>query len=95
MTEFAKMDIFFFITSAAVVLLGLLAAIILVYFIKISRDIRYISKKAKSEADFIAQDLSDLRQNLKGKGAGLKHFWSFFNAMSKKRSSRSKQDEEE
>ena len=92
MAEFAKMDIFFFITSLAVVLLGTLAVVLLVYLIKISRDIRYISKKAKSEADLISQDLSDLRQNLKTKGAGLKHFWSFFSAIGKKKPATDKQN---
>lgn len=85
MSEFAKMDIFFVITSAAVVLLGILLAVLIIYIIKISRDIKYISQRAKSEADLISQDLSELRQNIKDKGAKLKFFASFFNNLGKKK----------
>ncbi|MDR3643335.1 MAG: hypothetical protein P4L74_06970 [Candidatus Doudnabacteria bacterium] len=84
MSEFAKMDIFFFITSVAVVVLGLLLAILIIYIIKISRDIKYISQKAKSEADLISQDLSDLRQNVRGGGSKLKYFASFFSGLRNK-----------
>ncbi len=85
MNEFAKMDIFFVITSLAVVLLGILLAVLAVYLIKISRDVKYITQRAKSEADLISQDLSDLRQNVKDKGAKLKFFANFFNNLSKKK----------
>ncbi len=85
MSDFAKMDIFFVITSAAVVLLGILLAVLIVYIIKISRDIKYISQKARGEADLIAQDLSELRENIKDKGSKLKFFASFFNNLSKKK----------
>lgn len=85
MTEFAKMDIFFFITSVAVVLLTVLLAVLVIYIIKISNDIKYISGKAKNEADFIAQDLSELRQNIKDKGAKMKFFYNFFSNLKNKK----------
>ena len=61
MNTLVKVDIFFFITSVAVVLLTLLLAILIIYIIKISKDVKYISGKAKNEADMISQDLSQLR----------------------------------
>ncbi len=84
MDPFYKQDVFFFVTTIAVIVLTLLLAILIVYIIKISRDIRYISKKAKNEADLISQDLSELRTNIKDKGAKFKFFWSFFNSSRKK-----------
>ena len=84
MTEFAKMDIFFFVTTIAVVVLTLLLIILVIYIIKISKDIKYISSKAKDEADLISQDLSELRDNIKEKGAHLKYFMSFFNNLKNK-----------
>jgi predicted Holliday junction resolvase-like endonuclease len=84
MNNFAKMDIFFFVTTIAVVILTVLLAILIIYIIKISNDIKYISRKAKNEADFIAQDLSELRQNVRGGGAKLKYFLSFFSNLYKK-----------
>ena len=71
-------------TSIAVVVLTLLLAILVIYIIKISRDIKYISHKAKNEADFISQDLSELRQNIRDKGVKLKYLASFFSNLYKK-----------
>lgn len=85
MNDFLKQDIFFFVTTVAVFILTILAAILIIYIIKISKDIKYITKKAKDEAELISQDLSELRENLKDKGSKLKHFISFFNNLSKKR----------
>jgi len=85
MNDFYKMNIFFFVTTVAVILLTLLLAVLIIYIIKISRDIKYISQKAKSETDLIAQDLSDLLENVKNKGAKMKYFWSFFNNLRKKK----------
>ena len=85
MDQFLKQDIFFFVTTVAVVVLAILLAILIIYIIKISKDVKYISHKAKSEADLISQDLSDLRENVKKKGAKLKYFLSFFNNLRKKK----------
>lgn len=85
MNDFLKQDIFFFVTTIAVVILTILLAILIIYIIKISKDVKYISHKAKSEADLISKDLSDLRENVKEKGAKLKYFLSFFNNLRKKK----------
>ncbi len=85
MSDFLKQDIFFFITTIAVGILTILIAILIIYIIKISKDVKYISHKAKNEADLISQDLSELRDNIKEKGSHLKHFISFFNNLSKKK----------
>jgi predicted Holliday junction resolvase-like endonuclease len=85
MNEFLKQDIFFFVTTIAVVILTLLLTVLIIYIIKISKDIKYISNRAKSEADLISQDLSDLRENVKQKGANLKYFLSFFNNLKNKK----------
>lgn len=84
MNEFAKMDIFFFVTTIAVVVLTILLAILIIYIIKISKDIKYITRKAKSEADIISGELSELRENVKEQGAKLKFFSSFFSNIYKK-----------
>ncbi len=80
-----KSDIFFFVTTIAVILLTLLLLVLLAYIIKIAKNVKYISDKAKNEAGLIAQDLSDLRQNVKDNGAKLKYFISFFNNLGKKK----------
>ena len=85
MDEFLKQDIFFFVTTVVTVILGILLAVLLFYVIKITRDIKYITKKAKDEAGLIAEDLSELRENVKKEGAKLKYFMSFFNNLKKRR----------
>jgi hypothetical protein len=79
-----KQDIFFFVTTIAVVILTILLAILVIYIIKITRDVKYISERAKTEADLISQDLSDLRDNVK-KGVKLKYLLNFFNNLRKKK----------
>jgi hypothetical protein len=54
-------------------------------FIKITKDVSYISKKAKGQADLISEDISELRENVKEQGLKLKHFTGFFNKLRKKK----------
>ena len=84
MNDFMKQDIFFFVTTIAVVILTILLAILIIYIIKISRDVKHISEKARTEADLISRDLSDLRHNMAA-GFKIKHLFSFFNNLRKSR----------
>jgi cell division protein ZapA (FtsZ GTPase activity inhibitor) len=65
MVEILKADIFFFVTTVVVVIVGILLITALAYLVKIIRDIRGISKRAKSEADFIFDDVGFLRRDIK------------------------------
>ena len=85
MNDFLKQDIFFFVTTIAVVVFTICLIILLIVTIRVVNDIKYITKKAKEEADLISQDLSDLRQNVKEKGLKFKYLLSFFNNLGKKR----------
>ncbi len=84
MNEFYKMDVFFFIATISAVILTILLAAALIFVIKILKDIKYITKKAKTEADIISGELSELRENVKTQGAKLKYFSSFFSNVYKK-----------
>jgi len=85
MNDLVKLDIFFFVTTIAVVVVSLLLIVLIIYFIKISKDVKYISQKARTQADLISEDISELRDNVKDKGAKLKYFINFFNNLYKKR----------
>lgn len=76
-----KSDIFFFITSIAVVIATILLGIAAAYLIRILRNVEDISQKAKDEAGLIKEDISELRQNIKTEGAKIKHFTNFFNKL--------------
>jgi hypothetical protein len=84
MSDFLKQDIFFFVTTIAVVILTIFLAIAVFYVVRILRDLKYISSKAKTESDLIAEDLHELRTNVKQEGAKLKFFSKFVASLFKR-----------
>ncbi len=84
MEDMLKQDVFFFITSIAVIILTALLVAVFVYAIKILNDVKYIAKKAKSETDLLAEDLRELRENVKTEGSKLKSFSKFFSSVYKR-----------
>ena len=109
MEEILKADIFFFITSVAVVVVGLLATIALLLLIKILRDVREIADIAKSEVHGLQQDFANVRKDVKSgvratkafvTGAGVKQALMFLMntitdaaSQRRRRSSRKKSDD--
>lgn len=84
MNEFLKMDIFFFIASIGAGILTIILAITLIYLIVLIRDLKYISNKAKTEADNLSQDIENLRQSVKKRGLQLIHAVNFFSTIIKR-----------
>ncbi|MCL5667171.1 MAG: hypothetical protein M1383_05385 [Patescibacteria group bacterium] len=84
MDPFYKQDVFFFITTIAVAVVTIIVIAASIYIIKILRDVKYITRKAKTETDIISGELSELRENVREKGAKLKYFSSFFHNVYKK-----------
>lgn len=68
MESVVKSDMFFFVTTIAVIVLTLVLVVALTYVIRIASDIKYIAKRAKQETDEIADDLKSARVALKEKG---------------------------
>lgn len=58
------MDIFFVVTTAAVVVLGVLAAYALVRLIRILKYLEHISEQAARESDRLREDIAQLRSDL-------------------------------
>jgi len=77
-------NIFFYITSAAVILVTVFVILILYYVVGILRDVKDVSDKVKVGSDTIAEDLSELRKTIKKEGVRVRHFTDFF-LKSKKR----------
>lgn len=65
MNELLKADIFFFITSIAVIVIAVLLVIALIYIIRILRDVKGVSKTAKESADAIGEDIQGARGEIK------------------------------
>ena len=78
MTDFMKMDVFFFVTTIAVVIWTVLVGVLIAYLIRISRKVDYITDKAKQQTDLLSEDLGELRKNMKGGGFKLASLAKFF-----------------
>lgn len=61
MTEVLHANIFFFITSVAVVLFTLLLCVLLYHVIKIVRSVRRIVERVEHGSEVIAEDMAHLR----------------------------------
>lgn len=92
MNSLIHADIFFLITSVAVVILGIIIAIGLVYLVRIlrnvrdiSEDVKHISGNAKVESDHLAEDVADLRANVRHRGFRIASFTNLFSRLFKKR----------
>ena len=69
MTEFLKMDIFFFVTTIVVIVLGVFTAYLMWRLERILKNIEHISEQAAKESDTIREDLAEMRSDIKrGKG---------------------------
>lgn len=58
-------DIFFFVTTIVIVILGIGAAIITYYILKIVKSFRHVMENIKKESDNIAEDIAALRVRVK------------------------------
>jgi hypothetical protein len=72
MDSFIKADIFFFITTIAIVCVSAVFIIVMFYVVKILKEVLEISKKAKNEADNVVADVRDLRMAIREEGTKLK-----------------------
>lgn len=68
MTEIMKSDVFFFVTTIAVVAVSSVFVIALVYVISILKDAKELSVRAREEGTAILDDIGEIRQKAKGKG---------------------------
>ncbi len=64
MTEIAKADIFFVVTTIAVVAIAVGVVVALVYVIRILRDANAVSKRARKEGEAIIDDVSVVRGSI-------------------------------
>lgn len=86
MNEFLKMDIFFFITSVAVVLFTLIGAYVLWQISRVLKHIEHISEQVAHETDNIRGDLAEVREDIKSGKGKLKSLFGLFGRVSKRAS---------
>ena len=64
MTEVLHANIFFIITSIAVVIFSLLVCVLLYHVIKIVKSVRRIVERVEAGSEVLAEDLEDIRASL-------------------------------
>jgi hypothetical protein len=90
-------NIFFYITSVAVVIVTVLVAIGLYYIIGILRNIRDVSDRVRRGSEQFAEDVNEFREAIKEDGATVRHIFAlimrgagWFPSPAKKRGTRRK-----
>lgn len=87
MTEIAKSDLFFFITSISVVVVSVTLIAVLIYSFLIIRKVRKLVDKVKEESEEVIDDIHEFRLKLKSQKGFLKKmpaFIVFFRRLFKK-----------
>lgn len=72
MTEIAKSDLFFIITSISVISLTVILAIVLFYVFSIVKKVNKIVGKVKEESENAIEDIRELRAKLKADGSAIR-----------------------
>lgn len=96
MSSILKSDIFFFITSVAVVVISIGVIIALFYVVRILRDLKELSHKAKEEGGRIIDDMKIFRESTRTSGfklANLLALLGFVKKVRRKSSPKNTEDE--
>lgn len=78
-------DVFFFVTTIAVIVGTVAFTVMFFYFIKVLKNVRDVSREIKEEAQLIREDIRMTRENVKKEGFKLKHIVSLFSRFSDKK----------
>ena len=78
-------DIFFFVTTIAVVLVTIVFTIALFYLIAVLRRVRDVAQEIKDEAVLVREDIHDARKRIEREGFRLKHIVDFFSGFGSKK----------
>jgi hypothetical protein len=85
-------DIFFFVTTVVVILVGIALTVALIYLAKVLSDIKEITKQVKEETILFREDIKGLRSDVKQEGFRVERFWMFIRNLFKKTTTRSKKE---
>lgn len=86
-------DIFFFVTTIVVVVVGLLFVIALIYLIKVLNRIKTIAEQVRDETVLFREDIHDLRDSVRREGFKVKSLFDFGYSFFKRRSGKKSKNE--
>jgi len=84
MNEILNANIFFFVTTIAVVIFVILGIIALYYLILILKNAKDVSQRIEKGSEMIGEDIIELRKNVKTEGFRLVYFITFISNLFKK-----------
>ncbi len=84
MSDFAKMDIFFIVTTIVVIMLGIVATLILFRIWRILGHVEEISSMLSEEGTLMRKDIGDLRETVRREGLHMRFVGNFFRNISKR-----------
>jgi hypothetical protein len=83
-------DIFFFVTTIVVVIVGIALTVALIYLAKVLSDVKDITRQVKEETILFREDIGGLRSDIKREGFRMERFLAFITNFFKKTKTRSK-----
>jgi membrane protein implicated in regulation of membrane protease activity len=84
MNTLVHADIFFFVTTIAVVVVAIALTVALVYLAKVLSDVKEITRQVKEETALFRGDIADLRTDIKREGFRLERLAMFARNLFKK-----------
>ena len=78
MEDVIQADIFFFVTTVMVVLVGITMVVALIYLIKFIRDLRELAATVSEEAEELIYELEEFKESLKDKAETYGKFLGVF-----------------
>ncbi len=91
MNEFLKMDIFFVVTTVAVVVLTILIVFGLVRVLRILKNIEDISLMVEEEGQKLREDIAEVRRSVREEGIRAKHLLEFLGMGTRRRRKKSEE----
>ena len=96
MNSFARADLFFAITSGAVIVVTACLVVALIYLVSILHEVRSLVVLVRKEGELLSENLGDLRSHISREGFKWTFLFAFLRKLWKRRSSsRRKSSEEE
>ncbi len=90
MDSFTRADLFFMITTGAVVLVTACLIVALVYVISILREVRSLTELVRKEGELLSADLGDLRGHIQTQGFKWAFIFAFLRKLWRRRTTKRK-----
>ena len=84
MNDFAKMDVFFVVTTVVVVMLGIVVSLVLFRIWRILGNVEEISNMISEEGSLVRKDIAEMRASVKREGLRLQFVGRFFKNIAKR-----------